>query len=408
MGAEDFLKGMLRGFYSAHTIGSVPEISAREFGFGVFGKKISSRHLAFRNAAEMNSFLREKTPFYISYSDALYSRPADRPMEKKGLLGADLIYEFDADDIKTDCKLSHDSWQCMNAKCGASGKGNVDVCAECGSGTSVEEWVCPDCLAETRRQSLNLISVLEKDFSFSEGVSVNFSGSKGYHVHVRGASVRGFSKAARLELLDYLTGTNLDLKALGFVYSNKAYSCPKRGAAKGWSKRILERIEALFNEGDASKIAVFGSASVSQAKKLLKEKQGLISSMDRGFLVSGRSGVNAERFWGSMLGFAVSEDKLEIDRQTSIDINKIIRVPDTLHGSTGLQAKEVPLSALPSHNPLKECVVFSSGEVKLSKAVAPKFYLNGEWFGPFNGDEVPLPSFAAFYLLARGSAELVS
>ena len=59
------------------------------------------------------------------YKTRLENRGFDqaRPMEAKHLLGDDLIYEFDADDIKTPCKLTHDSWKCKS--CGEVGKGAV-------------------------------------------------------------------------------------------------------------------------------------------------------------------------------------------------------------------------------------------------------------------------------------------
>ncbi|HZX34388.1 MAG TPA: DNA primase catalytic subunit PriS, partial [archaeon] len=98
---ENLLQSLLSGFYASVEIDTVPEIRRREFGTGTFGKKISSRHISFRSSAELNSFLREKQPFFISYSPALYERPSSTPMGNKGLIGADLVYEFDADDLKT-------------------------------------------------------------------------------------------------------------------------------------------------------------------------------------------------------------------------------------------------------------------------------------------------------------------
>lgn len=403
MGAESFLQGLLQQFYLHTTISSVPEISMREFGVGEFGKKISSRHLSFRNESELNSFLREKTPFFISYSNALYELPAARPMEKKRLLGADLVYEFDADEIKTDCKLLHDSWNCPS--CGASGKGRVIACVECGSGTQVDEWVCPDCINEAKTQSLKLVGLLVDDFGFSDGIAVNFSGSKGFHIHVRSEQVRGLSKSARLELLDYVTATNLDLKTIGFVLGKKGCSCPKLSGANGWQQKVLQRVLSLFDENNAAKVAVMGNLTQSAAEKLLKEKHRVIGYLEKGLLLSA-TGINAERFWSQFLNSIVAEERLEVDRQTSIDINKIIRVPNTIHGSTGLQAKVFALERLPSADPLAECVVMMENEVKVMNAVAPRFYLEGKWFGPFAHAEVSLPVYAAFYLLARGKAEL--
>lgn len=89
-----------------------------------------------------------------------------------------------------------------------------------------------------------------------------------------------------------------------------------------------------------------------------------------------------------------------------MDINKIVRVPGTIHGSTGLLAEEVAVDGLKGFAPLDECLALPSGDVSLASAVAPRFYLGGKFFGPFGGEGAVLPAFAAFYLLARGSASL--
>ena len=125
--------------------------------------------------------------------------------------------------------------------------------------------------------------------------------------------------------------------------------------------------------------------------------------MERGQLLSA-SGVKPEKFWKSALQYIASEEQLTLDRQTSVDINKIIRVPNTLHGSTGLQAKIADVSSLNGFDALKESVVLPESEMKISNASSPKFYVGGKWFGPFKEENVSLPSYAAFFLLARGAA----
>ncbi len=405
MGAEQFLGGMLASYYRENQAGIVPDIASREFGIGSFGQKISSRHLSFRSSQELNSFLREKAPFYISYSCARYVLPSARPMEKKNMLGADLVYEFDADEIKTDCKGSHDSWKCTS--CTAQGKGNIRECMECGSGTKVDEWVCPECIGEARRQTIKLIETIEGDFGFSQGLAVNFSGSKGFHIHVRGKDVQALSKPARLELLDYITGANLDLEALGFSFPEKgACSCPKRVFASGWPEKIFGKIEQALDSGDASALAVMGSlTSMSAAQKTLNEKPSILGAMDRGLLLPVK-GINGGRFWKSMVSSAIDMEKFYVDRQTSVDINKIVRVPGTIHGSTGMTAKVVEKSSLAAFDALSESVVLPGHEVKLLNACSPRFHIAKKWFGPFKNESVSLPAFAAFYLLARGSATL--
>ncbi|PIN85158.1 MAG: hypothetical protein COV47_03640 [Candidatus Diapherotrites archaeon CG11_big_fil_rev_8_21_14_0_20_37_9] len=403
--SEGFLRGLLKEYYTSVSVDSVPDISKREFGFGEFGKKISSRHLEFRSANQMNNFLRDKVPFYISYSSARYEFPSARPMENKTFIDADLIYEFDADDIPTSCKMSHDSWICFD--CSASGKGSPGECVECGSRKlKIEEWVCPECLNETKIQTKKLLKIIDTDFGFGEGVAINFSGSKGYHIHVRGNKIKDLSKGARLELLDYLTATNLDFKMCGFYPDKKFFLCPKRSVAKGWQKKLLDGIESLLDEGNVSKIAVAGSVRNSAAEKILKEKDNIISTTEKGFLLS-VPGVKGEKFWGSVLNYLAESETLDVDRQTSVDINKIIRVPETIHGSTGLCAVRIPFEELNSFDPLKDSVVMSDSEIGLANVSCPKFYLNGNWFGPFENESFSVPSFVAFYLLARKSGELV-
>lgn len=408
MGAELFLLSKLKEFYNSFDVDSVPQIDSREFGFGEFGKKISNRHLSFKNKQELNSFLREKTPFYISYSNAKYEFPAARPMDKKNLISADLIYEFDADDIKTECKITHDSWKCKS--CNANGEGNIEKCPECGMGVKVEEWVCKDCINETKTQTKKLLKILENDFDFSNGISINFSGSKGFHTHLRGEEIQHLSKAARLELLDYITGTNIDFESMGFQANKTVFTAPKREKARGWAKKLLIESEKFLEKGDPIAIAAHTSqqgynVTKSMAEKLLKEKPRIINGMERGLLLS-VPGVKGEKFWSSTLSFIVDEQKLDVDRQTSIDINKIIRVPNTLHGYTGLQAKEISIEELNNFDALKDTVVLGNEEVKVN-ATSPKFYLNAKNWGPYKSTEISLPVYAAFYLLARGNAILM-
>jgi len=415
MGVEVTLRRLLKGFYDSTEINSVPEIGSREFGIGEFGKKISARHLAFKNATELNDFLREKTPFYISYSCARYELPAARPMDAKKMSGSDLIYEFDADDLKTDCKSRHDSWKCINPACGKEGRGNQKKCDNCGSGTKVDEWVCSECLGETKKQTQKLHSFLQGDFGFSEkDMAVNFSGSKGFHTHVRAKSIQKLSKSARIELLDYFSAKNLDLSALGFAFNpeKKCYVCPNKNEAKGWVTRLQDQIKSVFDSGNPDKLAIMGNITTKKATSLLKEKRRIFDAMDsKGLLLDPTKGADVtKKFWGSFLPKAIDEAKIEmyvndIDRQTSVDINKIIRVPNTIHGSTGLLAKTVEFSALGGFDPLKESVVLPETEMKLLNATSPEFFLAGKKFGPFNNGDVSLPSYAAFFLLARGAAK---
>ena len=402
VGEQQFLQKHFQQYYKQHPV-SVPEIETREFGIGDFGKKINRRHLAFKNNSELNAFLSTFAPFYISYSTALYKKPSLSPMSAKELFSADLVYEFDADDIKTPCKKKHDSWKC--SECKAGGKGAIENCTTCGARVSVEQWFCSECLNETKKQVFLLLDFLEKDFGVAEGISINFSGNAGYHVHIRNSSVRELSHNARIEMIDYLTANNLLLENHGFFVEEKRMYCPSPATSVGWSKKIVSGIVEMIEQGKAEEIAAFSHTAVKRAESFLEKKEETLKTI-RGKNVL-PSFPGKKDFWVSLAWHIVQKSALKLDRQTSMDMSKIIRIPDTIHGSTGLLAKTVSLEELGAFDPLKDAAVFSGREtVKIFINDSPRFYLAGEWFGPFEQEKAELPLAPAVYLLARSSAVL--
>ncbi len=401
MGPEDFLKERFRSYYSKAEVEDPPGISEREFGYGTFGKKISNRHLSFEDRKDLNSFLVNEVPLYISCSSARYKFPGRKPMSAKESFSVDLIYEFDADDLETSCKEKHDSWEC---KCGEHGKGRALRCPKCGQHTSLKEWVCPECLGATKKQTLKLLGFFENDFSLTEGISLNFSGHKGYHIHVRNEEISKLSQSARIDLLDYLTAHNLSPQLRGFTLDGKKMLCPPLGKAGGWNRRILDRIVSLLEEEDADRIAVWGKITKAESKRLLNDKDKIITGMKAGLLYQ-LPGRKTEKFWLSLIEGLVGDLALDIDRQTSVDASKIVRVPNTLHGSTGLLAKTFSRESLKKFRPLEETIVFSENAVKVSFGEeCPRFILNGKNFGPFI-ESAELPEYAAIYLLGKGVAD---
>ncbi len=411
-----FLSEQLRSYYAEHIVPGVPEIHEREFGIGDFGKKIVKRHMAFSGEKELNQFLRSEAPPFISYSAAYYARPSFRPMEGKGLEGADLIYEFDADDIDTECKEEHDEWQCR--KCGSSGKGAPKACSKCGAGVEVKQWFCSKCLQAAKEQTFKLIEVLSAELGFRDGISINFSGKAGFHVHVRSEATKNLSREARNELIDYLTLNGFDFEAHGFGQiissgpSKKSaiLSCPIPSKSKGVTKRFMDRLVSFIENWNAEKLAVHGNLKRKESKFLLENKDRLLEKMEQGILfpVNAVKPETSGKFWRLLLEEALAEESinLNIDRQTSVDIHKILRVPDSIHGGTGLIAKSISLAELKGFDPFKDAVAFSGGAIRVFINKAPKFSIGGNSFGPFESVETELPLEAAVLMIASGRAEI--
>lgn len=297
--------------------GIIPPVKTemREFGIGDFGKKISARHLGFRNASELHSFLIREAPFYISHSISYYEFPEARPMEKKNWMGADLVFDLDADDAP--CKKKHEP-----------------------------KWFCTDCLENIKNETIKLSDILSSDFGISlKDQKIIFSGNKGYHIHVRVPEVQDLDQNARKEIVEYVRMED--------VSGIKANS------------RIAERISQAVD----GKIDKRGSHKLTRIPKK-----------------------------------AIKEVSVAIDRGVTFDLSKLIRMPDSLHGSSGL--KVCYINDLNKFDPFRDSVVFGDEDMKV-KAECPSFVLKDQSFGPFRNEEVVLPAYAAIYLVLKNRGVFV-
>ncbi len=341
----------------------------REFSFGVFKRKIANRNIAFRDANEMNSFLRNHKPLFFSYSNAYYEFPERRPMENKMILGADLIYEFDADEL----------------------------------GLEVEEiegkqWFEKKHLDEAKKQIFRLIEFLENDFGFdSKEFSINFSGKAGYHLHIRSDSIKNLNKQARIELVDYLTGSGIYFEKLGYDFEKGVVAKTK----SGWIERINSTAKEVLKLSP-KELSIITGVQQKKISTLLEKKEEVIEGINRGVLFK-LEGKKSNEFWKKVFQTAVEKQLSPIDRQTSIDLHKIIRVPNTLHGDTGFVAKTINLENLEEFDPFVDSVVFDNTPQRVFIKKAPKFTLKGTNFGPFENEEVEVPLFVAIYLIGKGA-----
>ena len=377
---SDFLQQMFSTYYKKHVIDSVPDVPYREFGFGVYKRKIANRNMAFTNVNEVNSFLRDRKPLFFSYSNAYYKFPARTPMSNKELFKADIIYEFDADELGLEVPVINEI-----------------------------QWFKPVHLEEAKRQVFRLLDFLHNDFGFSDdGVAINFSGKAGFHVHLRSKSIQDLNKRARIELVDYLTAQNMDFTNLGFDFDS--FVAPKQ---KGlWQARLIIGLKEFF-EKDTKEISKLTDFPTKKVSPLVKSKDALFSSLDKGVLmqVEGRKGGE---FWKKVLEIVAKSERVPIDRQTSIDLHKIIRVPATLHGDTGMVAKIIPIDSLKDFDAFNDSVVFDEkfakefdlNTIKVTVKEAPAFELLNKKFGPYKDEVVELPLFAAAYLVGKGAAVL--
>lgn len=336
----------------------------REWGFGGWEKKIEFRHIRIKNADELRARLVSESPLYISHSVGYYEFPDARPMPKKNWLGADLVFDLDAE--------AH----------------------SCG------KFTCQHCMEKVKADALKLIEeFLIPDFGFSQQeLSVNFSGSRGYHVHVRSESVMQLGREARREIADYVSGTGLAFERL--FWSDKKKFFGPRPSQGGYGGKFARAFLARLQDDEFAN-------SISRKLKKPEEKEKLVFSISEGnwdnIGIVAREKKLAEKFEQMKLTLAG-----RIDANVTADSTKLIRMPDSIHGGSGFAAKSMPISGISGFEPMEDAPVFGSEMLKVKTVeMVPALCIRGFSFGPYDAQKaVELPMACAVYLLCKKASVL--
>jgi DNA primase small subunit len=383
---------------------SIPMIESREFGFASFEGSML-RHKSFKNREELESFLRDSIPRDAYFSCAYYEDP-QAEMEKKGWLGADLIFDIDADHIPTPCNKIHDEWTCN--KCGFFGKGIIpERCPAC-NGEKFDErtWICEVCLDSAKSETIKLLDMLTQDFGFHEKeMRVFFSGHRGYHIHIESETVKTLDSNARKEIVDYVSGLGLETTLHGLDEKDL-----KNLSAKnyGWRRRIAKEMHNfILNAGpdDYKNIGLERHSATSILKAITSNKDAILKSLSGSQNWRTIKGVGPET-WKRIIEHSAKEQTASVDTVVTTDIHRLIRLTDALHGKTGLKKVEFAAAAIDSFDPFKSAIAFKGGTTTVFVSNAPEFRLGDETFGPYQNQKVDLPTAAAVLLICKKRAEV--
>jgi DNA primase small subunit len=357
---KTFLKSVYKEFYfrqGSESIEFPEDVESREFGYMPFGGGMV-RHLSFRNKGEALAEILKQSPSSVYCSNARYEFPT-RPIEEKGWLGAELIFDIDATDIPTSCKKGHDLWYCE--KCHASGKlPRPARCTKCG-GPAVEfHGVCEVCLDAAKDHANRVVGFLTDDFGIDPGaIRVYFSGNRGYHLHVFDKRFDLLDQQARGEIAEYMRGSTLPPSQT--MAATLRRRVPSASQGVGWTKRVTGYV--------AERNQNYGGT----LQKLVSE--------------------------------AVASQKALVDASVTTDIHRVFRLAGTLHGNTGMS--KMRISSMSKFNPQVDPIVLGGKPVKIDVSFYPGFRLKHQDFGPFKSETVELPTFAAVSILTRGLGEVV-
>ncbi len=385
-----FLKMLFRRYYSKmyRPDEHLPQdFRKREFAFQPFDKEdVMIRHIKFESLEDLKRYLIENVPKHFYYSTAIYEYPDATPMEAKGWLGAELVFDIDVDKIETPCKVEHDTWRCL--ECGYSGRGmEPEACPNCGSKRiKGDKWVCAKCLEVARNEVLKLIDVLENDFGISRSkLRIYFSGHRGFHIHVldEDGELYRMDADTRREICDYIRLVGFDVNRF-ISFDGESLKIHFSVKTPGMLGRIARRALEIAAECGDSKFAEALKKALQYGKPLRKRYHEM--ALD-------------------VLTRAAADVKCNIDERVTMDVHRLIRAPGSLHGKTGLAVVETPASFLENDFEPERLIELASPFAGMTLRIrvfdAPKTVLVYDLnVGKDEVVELPMP--AAIYLLSKG------
>ncbi len=398
-GEIEFIMQRFRDYYIRSPPPPPDRFGRREFGFMFFDKTFVQRHLGFAKEADFQAFLRDKVPSHSYYSSAYYKDPGADKMEDKTWLGADLIFDLDADHIPGAEALSY-----------------------------------TEMLARVKQEMIRLLDdYVLGDLGFDESyLKVTFSGGRGYHAHISDPRVQMLRSHERREIVDYIIGTDLNMEWLvpertmgdkrygstGRVQSYQTRMLPSDSMG-GWKGKVGRGLPGFLDELES-----IGAADArSRYSALRGEKPEVVVALYEDLFAGpkGRRGRDLILQKGNLADlkdrhvplFArlIEEDLRprlagEVDEPVTSDIKRLIRLPYSLHGKTGLRVLKMTRDELDGFDPLRDAVPKTLGDapIRLSMKKRVDIKLRDERFALES--EVEVPEFAALFLLCRREAEL--
>ncbi|MFH1056556.1 MAG: DNA primase small subunit domain-containing protein, partial [Candidatus Micrarchaeota archaeon] len=203
------------------------------------------------------------------------------------------------------------------------------------------------------KDAVKLKEFLERDFGF-KNVSVNYSGNKGFHFHLRSENVRKLSQDARRQLTEFLTGPETPFVGESEDKGRETDLTGPSEKSLGWGKMFFDFAFEFVKNATLDDLKERGMRS-NTAVDFLSKKQMVL-----GLLRAGKWRFASKKFWDSLYSQFKRENGVEVDAHVTLDLARLIRIPESLHGDTGFAAKVVSGREGLAGFSLEESVVFKS------------------------------------------------
>jgi len=376
---REYLKGRFGDYYRRASPVLPPDANLREWGHIPWTPGSGTtmlRHQSLYDLGDVDTFFADNAPRHAYFSAARYDDPGASTMSKKGWRSADLVFDLDADHLP---------------------------------GVDPAETSYPEMLADCKKALLRLLDFLDDDFAFDD-CTVVFSGGRGYHVHVRDESVRELDSEARREVVDYVRAIDLDTEGLIRTVSERGTTKRVLRTEGGWGARVHEALVEYaddlrdMDEADArERLMELEGIGEGRAETILGAFDRNPTAVREGNVEAGGPGVR--RLVSALAARVTATDTAPIDEPVTTDTRRLIRLPGTLHGGSGLVVTPLDRAELDEFDPLRDAVPdrFVGRDIRVETDADRTVELNGERTRVEPGTNT-VPEHVGVFLMARGEA----
>ena len=345
---QEFMMDWFHRYYSSFNPLPPSQLDKREFGFMFFDHDFVQRHIGFNSTYDLQKYLMFQVPSHVYYSSAYYQFPGANTMGEKSWTGADLIFDLDADHIK-----------------------------------GAEDLSYADMLARIKVELLRLVDdFLIGDMGFNaEELQIVFSGGRGYHIHIEDPRLTQLKNHERREIVDYIAGTDLDF---GWAFPERTVNARTiKGHTQvsrvrlvppdisgGWRKRmrtgvawLIEEMRSRDKDDLKKRLPALSTAQDMIIDGMLRDLYSKKGEYDGGELILSKDVMECftdhrhEELFLMLLEKEVKPRFIsEIDEPVTSDIKRLIRLPGSLHGKTGLAVTPIKRDELDDFDPLRDAV----------------------------------------------------
>lgn len=372
-----FLAKRVGEYYEEADIWLPSDFTFREFAYQPWTSSSYVRHISFNSHSDVREFLVKHKPRHFYYSSARYDQPGVPDMDAKGWRSSDITFDIDADHLGS-CKDRVVTIKTVHGK-------EVSLVDE-------------SCIRLAALEAHVLVNVLVEELGFDKGsIMIEFSGNRGFHVTVY---LGDDDERARLgqeyrrELINYIKGIDLQeetIKPWITLSSRRKFvqAVPPTIYMAGMRGRIarIARQLALL-EGDNQIATIFSERDLTRATLLYH---------------------NSRERADSFIEKALELARLEVDEQVTIDLKRLIRVPGSINGKTGLVVARLSSEKLVDFTLNEELSPFKSYgaiRVRMLADLPSSITILGHRLKLHKDEKPRLPASIAFYLMSKELAVL--